>query len=283
MRPHDSHPSPQVAVPPPRPHRLGGPARTTRALGVSAVAGVLLSAVLTGCVSGTGARDAGAAKRLSPPVSASPLWPYGVAKWSPAQRVPASRPKPYPPVRGVSVPPHGGLGKVPARTLLARDPSVPGLIHKAMLSRSDPCCSLRPPVHRDLTGDGRDELIIAVDVLEAHQTLLQVYRAAAGEIRPIFVYWGEPELTGETVGRDLVLTATGDNVLYTTRYRWNGQVLTAVSDEPQERPGSGSTDSGGTGDSPGPAPPPQPSAGQTRSSRSSASPTALSTDRPAAF
>ncbi len=111
---------------------------------------------------------------------------------------------------------------------MAKDANVPDLVRKLMSTCPSQRCPMRDPVYRDLTGDGRDELIVAVDDPGLSQTMLQVYRASGDEIRPVLIHWAEPGLTGETLGKDLVVTANGKEGPYTTRYRWNGKVLAPV-------------------------------------------------------
>ncbi|NLU71386.1 hypothetical protein HCC61_01510 [Streptomyces sp. HNM0575] len=198
---------------------------------MAAVGLSVTAASLTGCASDTGARDEGAASRLSPPASASPLWPGSSPSAAPA----APELSPYPPVKGVAVP-ADGLKGLPVRELLENDPNVPDLVRKLMQDCRGSACSQRSPVYRDLTGDGRDEVIVAVDAARIGQTLLSVYRASGGQVRPVLSHWGEPGLTGETIGRDLVITATGREGPYTTRYRWNGKVLAAVAAQNPQNP-----------------------------------------------
>ena len=63
------------------------------------------------------------------------------------------------------------------KELLEKDPNVPQLVRAAMQNCPGPDCGLRNPVYRDLTGDGRDELVVALDAPAAGLTLIQVYWA----------------------------------------------------------------------------------------------------------
>jgi len=201
------------------------PLRPARLVPVLAAA-ALTGPALAGCASETGARDGGAAPRLSAPASASPLWP----DYEPPALLAEGEPSlyRYPPVDGVSVP-AGGLRRVPTRTLLMRDPNVPKVVQGAVSLCPADGCPLRAPVYRDLTGDGRDELVVAVDQPKLGQTLIQVYRATGNTVRPVLVYWGQLGVTGEMFGRDLIITALGKEGRFTNRYRWNGEFMATVT------------------------------------------------------
>ncbi|MEU0807693.1 hypothetical protein [Streptomyces sp. NPDC005970] len=200
--------------------------RTRFLLPALAAAGAAVG--LAGCASGTGARDDGAAPRLSAPTSAVPLWPDFTPPPTPEHEGQAPRFVRYLPVDGVSAP-AGGLARVSPKRLLDKDPNVPKVVQSALAACPRADCPLRKPVLRDLTGDGRDELVTAVDLPKFQRTLVQVYSAEGRTIRPVLIYWGQLGVTGETYGRDLVITSTGDDGRLTARYRWNGDVLAAVT------------------------------------------------------
>ncbi|MDW6057639.1 hypothetical protein SAZ11_05755 [Streptomyces sp. FXJ1.4098] len=183
---------------------------------------------IAGCASATGAQDDGAAPRLSPPTSAVPLWPGFTPPPTPEQVRPAPSFVRYLPVEGVSAPADGLAGLSPKR-LLDKDPNVPKVIQESLTGCPDAHCPLRKPVLRDLTGDGRDELVAAVDLPKFQRTLVQVYRATGRTVRPVLIYWGQLGVTGETYGRDLIITSTGDDGRFTVRFRWNGEVMAAVT------------------------------------------------------
>ncbi|MFH8365870.1 hypothetical protein [Streptomyces sp. NPDC018031] len=228
-------------MPPQRsvPHRPAA-ARVTGARRAVAVATALVStAVLAGCAGQGGVRDDGVAPRLTPPASALPLWPG----YTPAGERPTAVPSalPFLPVKEVSVP-AGGLRDVSPLTLLERDPNMPEVL-RLLVAEDCPGarCAVRKPVYRDLTGDGREELIAAVDERAVQMTMVHVYRAVGKTIQPVLVHRGQLGLTGETLGRDLVLSATGQDGQVTSRYRWNGERMALVL------PGTGT----GTGTSAG--------------------------------
>lgn len=211
---------------PPRPrpgHRLPRGVVSTL-LAVSAAVGA------AGCAPQGGVRDDGTAPTLSAPSSAVPLWPGYTPPFLPAATKPPSS-KRYLPVKNVQVPARG-LAALSAKTLLEHDPNVPEAVHKVVSTCTAGGCPLRDAVRRDLTGDGRAEMVVAVDLPEFERTLLQVYSAAPGRtVRLVLIYWGPLGLTGDTFGRDLLITATGNDGRFTTRFRWNGDVMAAVTPE----------------------------------------------------
>ncbi|WFB10361.1 hypothetical protein LRS74_27475 [Streptomyces sp. LX-29] len=203
-----------------RRHRIARPALAACGAAVAAAVG------LAGCVAQTETRDEGRAPRLTPPTSASPLWP----EYTPPAAPTAPPLRPNMPVKGVSVP-AGGLRKMSATELLLHDPNMPELVHQAIKPCPGKLCPLRKPVYRDLTGDGREELVVAADGPTVQLDLLVVYRASGRTIRPVLIYFsfGREGLNGETYGRDLVIRATGAEGMVTTRYRWNGEVMAPVT------------------------------------------------------
>ncbi|MEV8017230.1 hypothetical protein AB0O76_12945 [Streptomyces sp. NPDC086554] len=198
------------------------------------VAGVAGVAALTGCAAQNGGvEDRGVAPSLSAPVSSSPLWPDYTSPPSEGNGLDPGPTKPYLPVKGVSVP-AGGLRKVPLEKLLSHDPNVPGVVSVMPKACPGAKCGIRTPAYRDLTGDGADELVVAVDDPGTASTVVVVYRATGHTVRPILVSYGQLGLTGETLGRDLVLTWAGASGEYITRYRWNGKGMAPYlqDDEP---------------------------------------------------
>lgn len=195
-----------------------------------AVLAVCAAVTAVGCAAQAGVRDDGAAPTLSAPASAVPLWP----EYTPSAATPP-REKPdlarYLPVDKVRLP-AGGLAALSAKDLLLHDPNVPAVVQKQIsVCPGGGNCALRDAVQRDLTGDGRDELVVAVDLPQFERTLLQVYTASGHTVRPVLIYWGPPGLTGETFGRDLLISAIGEDGRVTTRFRWNGTVMAAVTPE----------------------------------------------------
>ncbi|MEE4590590.1 hypothetical protein V2J94_01535 [Streptomyces sp. DSM 41524] len=204
-----------------------GPPRALLPAVVAACAAVLTAA---GCAAQAGVRDDGVAPSLSAPASAVPLWPRYTP---PTVATPQEKPDfaRYLPVDKVKVP-SGGLAALSAKNLLLHDPNVPSVVQKEVsLCPDGSHCPLRDTAHRELTGDGRDELVVAADLPAFERTLLQVYTASGRTVRPVLIYWGPPGLTGETFGRDLLISAIGKDGRVTTRFRWNGTVMAAVTPE----------------------------------------------------
>ncbi|MEV6400764.1 hypothetical protein AB0M39_39315 [Streptomyces sp. NPDC051907] len=159
-----------------------------------------------------------------------PLWPEHAPPPQPSAGAPSPTYQRYLPVDEVSVP-AGGLKDVPVKELLQKDPNAPKLVLAVLEGCPGAQCGLRKPVYRDLSGDGRDELIVAVDEPKAELTLIQVYSAFGATVRPVLMSIGRLGLTGETFGYELVLSSTGEDGQFTTRYRWNGAELTRIRDE----------------------------------------------------
>ncbi|TMU97195.1 hypothetical protein [Streptomyces sp. DASNCL29] len=234
-----------------------GPPRALLPAVVAACAAVLTAA---GCAAQAGVRDDGVAPSLSAPASAVPLWPRYTP---PTVATPQEKPDfaRYLPVDKVKVP-SGGLAALSAKNLLLHDPNVPSVVQKEVsLCPDGSHCPLRDTAHRELTGDGRDELVVAADLPAFERTLLQVYTASGRTVRPVLIYWGPPGLTGETFGRDLLISAIGKDGRVTTRFRWNGTVMAAVTPEDgtATRPPAPGEGGAGRTAAPGAAPEPLPS------------------------
>ncbi|WNO70834.1 MULTISPECIES: hypothetical protein [unclassified Streptomyces] len=207
----------------------------------AALAVCLTAAGIAGCAADTGARDDGAVPQVSPPISASPLWPRYEGP-TPDEGETAAPYRRYVNVKGIEVP-AGDLRRVSVLRLLDQDPNVPQLVRTALQSCPGGSCGLRTPAYRDLTDDGRDELVVALDDPVGGLTLIQVYRAFGTSVRPILISWNTIGATGVTLGNDLILSSTGKDGRFTTRYRWNGTELVATApqdalgdDEPSGTP-----------------------------------------------
>ncbi|OPF75024.1 hypothetical protein VT50_0225660 [Streptomyces antioxidans] len=235
---------------------------------LSAVVAACAAVTAAGCAAQAGVRDDGAAPSLSAPASAVPLWPRYTpsAATTPREKPDFAR---YLPVDKVKVP-SGGLAALSAKNLLLHDPNVPAVVQKEVSQCPDGgYCPLRDTVHRDLTGDGRDELVVAADLPGFERTLLQVYTASGHTVRPVLIYWGPPGLTGETFGRDLLISAIGEDGQVTTRFRWNGTVMAAVTPEDGTATPTPVPDDGA------PARPPVPEEGRARTADPGAAPEAV--------
>ncbi|MFD9792150.1 hypothetical protein ACFWXK_14505 [Streptomyces sp. NPDC059070] len=198
--------------------------RAGMAVAVLAV-GVL---ALGGCGVPAGLRDGGTAPPVAAQPSPQPLWPDwdGIARKRPGPAVSAPRPAPTP-LSGIRVPGSGLAGIDPAEVLRA-DPRAK-VLGKPQKAARPGQPGLRPPVLRDLTGDGQPELILSAD-LDSGRTAMAVYTARDGEVVPV-LHIGGKLLGVETVGTDLVVrSAADDGAEQAVRYRWDGARLSSVSD-----------------------------------------------------
>ncbi|MGW7350451.1 hypothetical protein [Streptomyces sp. NPDC054784] len=192
---------------------------------------VALTALVTaGCAVDDGTRDDGPAPALSAPPSAMPLWPDHTAP--PAETAEPTYGKAYSPLK-VTLP-SGGLRAMPVEDLIAKDPNVSDWMRTGLRDCPGGRCGLREPVYRDLTGDGTDELLVAMDSERLEATLIAVYRAEKRTVRPVLIAWGDAGMTGSTLGEDLIITGryvvTGARTKNdeTTRYRWDGKLMSPL-------------------------------------------------------
>ncbi|MFI1176413.1 hypothetical protein [Streptomyces melanogenes] len=197
-----------------------------RATAAAAVLAVCAFAV-SGCGAPTGLGDGGAAPPVAAQPTPQPLWP----NWTEGARkrpAPAGKqPPPAPLANGPEVP-KAGLAAVDPYEVLRADPRTKALGHREKIHRPGQP-GIRPPVLRDLTGDGSPELILAAD-LESGRTVMAVYTARDGKVVPV-LYTAGKQLAVETVGTDLVVRSSSDDgAEQAVRYRWDGARLESVSD-----------------------------------------------------
>jgi len=224
---------------------------TPRAL----IAACLLCAVAVGCAREGGVVDGGEAPTLTPPPVAVPLWPSASPAWTPTTTGPP--PGPAPLVVPVRPPESDSLRDVDAVRVLRADPAVRDAARASVVDCPDEC-GLRDPAYRDLTGDGREDLILAVDE-PSGRTALFAYALLNGDVAHILGVEGL--LYGiDTLGPDLVtherVHAAADpqccpSLAYTTRYHWNGREMAVVV---QEAGGDGSCLRPGATGAPQPGP-----------------------------
>ncbi|MFJ5259599.1 hypothetical protein ACIQAC_03845 [Streptomyces sp. NPDC088387] len=138
----------------------------------------------------------------------------------------------------------GRLGTLDVRAVLRADPRMRQLADRPEITGPG-LPGLRPARYLDLTGDGRPELIVAVDT-EGGRTVLGVYTAHDGRVYDVLVTGGR-QLAVETLGTDLLLRSRGaDGAEQAVRYHWDGVRLSTVSDE-KKYGNSGPTPSPGHG------------------------------------
>ncbi|MGA5818901.1 hypothetical protein ACPC54_13715 [Kitasatospora sp. NPDC094028] len=203
----------------PRPRRRPGAVPVTVS---AALAGLLaLAALLLGRETPGGLRDGGPVQAATPPSVARPLWP-GLATAPPPVPATATTPQAPPqPVPDLTVPGHD-LTAVDVRALLAKDPALTADERRAL----DSCagCEVRAPEFRDLTGDGRPELITAV--VTTGPIVLHVYTLAGDRVLPILQVRVQSGFSAETVDSDLWLREpTSTTTRTSSHYRWDGTRL----------------------------------------------------------
>ncbi|MFE0463622.1 hypothetical protein ACFW1A_30655 [Kitasatospora sp. NPDC058965] len=189
-----------------------------------AVLALLAVPVLAGvaaCSADGGLRDDGAARRLTPPPSAMPVWPVAaVAPSSPA--APSAEPSAPSPLPGVTVAGDDIRAAGDAATVLAQDPAVTGRPDEKRALTGCQHCQVLAAQYRDLTGDGHDELLTAV-LTDDQQAVLHVYRLQGGHLLPVLALTVQPGFTADTVGTDLVVhEPTGAAIETDSTYGWNG-------------------------------------------------------------
>ncbi|MFC5665693.1 hypothetical protein ACFP3U_22265 [Kitasatospora misakiensis] len=202
-------------------------------------------ALPVGCAAPGELRDHGGAAPVTRPPAKVPLWP-GLAtapSRTPLDSAAGRTPEPSPqPVPDVAVPGQD-ITAVDVRALLAKDPGVTQDERRVL----QPCagCELRSPEYRDLTGDGRPELLVAVSLAEA--AVLHVYTASGDRLLPVLRVPLMKLFGAETVGTELWLYEPTTASTRTSRlYHWDG-VRLALADQKVE----------GIGPTQEPAPTPQ--------------------------
>ncbi|MFE3554751.1 hypothetical protein ACFXKW_07760 [Streptomyces sp. NPDC059193] len=194
----------------------------------------LLAAVLCVCALAAGGCAAPAglgAGTPAPPVSSQPspepLWPA----WTQAPGSAVGRREPAPtPLKNAPEPGPKGLTGLDATEIARADPRMKPYLGKGTGILVPGRAGIRPPVYRDLTGDGHPDLIVAADV-PTGRSALSVYAVVNGRIVSILFTIGR-RLTAETIGTDLLVRiAADDGSEQVVRYHWDGERMTVVNDE----------------------------------------------------
>ncbi|MFI8927439.1 hypothetical protein ACIG3E_07165 [Streptomyces sp. NPDC053474] len=217
---------------------------------------VLTVVVLCAC-GASGGLDAG---EPAPPVSVQPspkpLWPgwSGTTPSAPGAETATKLPPPEP-LDGLGELGPGGLARLDVRELLRADPRLRTLADRPMIDKPGRS-GIRPPVLVDLSGDGRPELLLAID-LESGRSAVVVYAERGGKVYPVLFTAGK-RIAVEVLGTDLLVRSPcADGGEQAVRYHWDGKRMSTVSDtksyrKPDRSPGHG-------GDSPSPRPSSTPS------------------------
>ncbi|MER5300011.1 hypothetical protein ABT039_11210 [Streptomyces lasiicapitis] len=202
--------------------------RPLRPLLLGAPLAALATAVLCAC----GGADGLSSGDPAPPVSVQPrpepLWSAwsGSSPSSPGADPTAKQPPPEP-LDGFELGP-GGLAKADVKELLRADTRLRTLADRPMIKKPGRP-GIRPPVLTDLTGDGRRELLVAIDV-ESGRSVLAVYSEKRGKVYPVLVTAGR-RLGVETLGPDLLVRSPcADGGEQAVRYHWDGTRMSTVSD-----------------------------------------------------
>ncbi|CAM5316016.1 lipoprotein [Streptomyces spiroverticillatus] len=207
--------------------RPSTPRRSVPAVPAAAALGAVL---LAGC----GAPEGLGPGEPAPSASAQPrpqtLWPA----WSPESSSPSDavtdpelQPAPDPLPDSPAVP-AGGLAAMDQTDVLRADPRMRRLTRRGPVDKPGKP-GIRPAVLHDLTGDGKPELICAVD-LESGRVVMAAYTVRDGKIVPILYTSGVRPVV-ESVGVDLVVRGSAtDGGEQAIRYRWDGNRMLTVSE-----------------------------------------------------
>ncbi|GGV18717.1 hypothetical protein GCM10010495_36890 [Kitasatospora herbaricolor] len=184
-------------------------------------AGVLLVALAVaasaGCSSAGQLHDAGKTRPVTVRPSPQQLWPAADVSPLPSAS-PAGQPSPAP-VPGV-VADGESIRTVDVPVLLDKDPSVQSEERTALTGCAG--CAVRPAQYRDLTGDGREELLTAV-VTGGQRAYLHVYTLRERQVLPVLALQVLTGFSADTVGPDLLVHEPTNEVTETnSTYRWNG-------------------------------------------------------------
>ncbi|MBC9716131.1 hypothetical protein H9Y04_26695 [Streptomyces sp. TRM66268-LWL] len=201
--------------------------RLSRRTVPTALAAAALAAVLLG---GCGNQNGLAEGTRAPDVSEQPhpraIWPAWSESLPNALGDGVAGQEPPPALKRLTVP-KGGFAEVDVRDVLRADPDMRG--YARLRDISGPGRSgIRPPRLVDLTGDGHDELVVAVDT-SSGRTVVAVYTARDGKAYRILKSGGQ-RLCVEAVGSDLLLRTPRNGGENAVRYHWNGVLLAALSD-----------------------------------------------------
>ncbi|MFD9409205.1 hypothetical protein ACFWBN_19600 [Streptomyces sp. NPDC059989] len=193
----------------------------------------LLAALLCTCAlaaGGCGAPGGLGTGTPAPPVSTQPrpepLWPA----WTNAPGAAVGRREPAPlPLKSAPAVGADGLAGVDPKDVVRADPRMRPYLGKDEIRAPGPA-GTRPPVYRDLTGDGQQELVVAADTATG-RSALSVYAVVHGKIVSILFTIGR-QLAAEAVGTDLLVRiAADDGSEQAVRYHWDGDRMTVVNDE----------------------------------------------------
>ncbi|WP_405653361.1 hypothetical protein [Streptomyces sp. RK9] len=189
----------------------------------------LAVAVLSACGAGSGLGDSDPAPPVSVQPRPEPLWSAwsGSSPSAPGED-PTSRQPPPEPLDGLGPLGPGGLAEADVRELLRADTRLRTLADRPVVKKPGRP-GIRPPVLTDLTGDGRPEMVVAVDV-ESGRSVLVVYYEKRGKVYPVLFTAGR-RLAVETLGTDLLVRSPcAEGGEQAVRFHWDGTRMSTVSD-----------------------------------------------------
>ncbi|WP_055586513.1 hypothetical protein [Peterkaempfera griseoplana] len=198
-------------------------ARTAwRRITAAATLAVACTLAAAGCGAPGGLHDDGRTRAVASHPTPLALWPETATPAAPTATAPVRQAAPQP-VPGVTVP-SGDIRAVSAVNVLDRDPALERDERAAL--KGCPTCDVRPARYRDLTGDGRPELITSL-VTRGDRASLHVYALRGEKVVPVLDLLPlSPHFTADTVGADLVVQEPTTASLETSsRYRWDGTRL----------------------------------------------------------
>ncbi|WP_241833083.1 hypothetical protein [Streptomyces caatingaensis] len=223
------------------------PARPSRRRALLATAGAAVLLPLTGCAGGSEPVSAGRAPTVAAPRT---LWAAGQG---------AGRPGPAADGIRAADPLATVKADVAAGPAVPDGPEALDGTTRDKLARCTalgPGCPVRPPEYHDLTGDGRDELIIGID-MEDGSTSLRAYTLRGGKPVRVLAYPAAVQSV-QVAGRDLILwedTATPD-YRQRTVYSWDAaqKTMEFQSQEYRRVRGGSASPPAKSGAAPGAAP-----------------------------
>ncbi|MFJ8307893.1 MULTISPECIES: hypothetical protein [unclassified Streptomyces] len=190
-----------------------------------------LVAVLTGCADVEGLHRDGVAASVSPP---EPLWPQTLPS-PPGPEQQRGRPFAVP---GVPKVPSGDMRDADPLAVVKADLAAAEredrgngwLVDRRAADRVARCvraadCPMREPVLRDLTGDGRAELITAVDI-DGRASELRVYHVVDSVVTRVLsrraILEGVELAAGHLAIRE---PTSNDKFVYVSHYAWDGRMM----------------------------------------------------------
>ncbi|MFF8915173.1 hypothetical protein ACF08M_18090 [Streptomyces sp. NPDC015032] len=200
------------------------PQRRVRHRAAAALGAVVGAALLGGCGVGGGLRSAGPAPNAVgparlwpglPPASSAP-YDYGEGETAriPGIKVPHGDVHRLDPVAVVQA----GLKARPNRSTDTAD--LPAdTVRRIDACRSEPAsCPVLRPYYRDLTGDGKDDLVLGIRLAD-HQLSVRVYMPEAGGLTRI-LSTTDAVISVELAGRDLIMRVPSAITGYEYRTAW---------------------------------------------------------------